>query len=248
MSILKWIIIILAAFFLFAPIFYGILLLLSAVLMRSNRKPERNSRLAWFIIHGVSWVIVQYSGLVLKSEIKPEQIPSGRFLIVSNHRSNFDPFVLFCLLSKYEPAFICKPEVLASKVLGPVLKRCFFMEIDRENPKNAILTINEAADLIRSDLASVGVFPEGTRSRGTGELLPFHDGVFKIAKKSGCPILVISMDGTQNGGKNMFRRFTPVRIRIADCLDSDTVHNLSTALIGDRVRKSLEKSLLKEAE
>lgn len=247
MSFLKWILLAAAAFYLFAPVFYGILLLLSAVVLRSDKKPETNSRVAWFIINGVSWVIVQYSGLMLKNEIRPEQIPDGRFLLVSNHRSNFDPFVLFCVLSRYEPAFICKREVLASWVLGPVLRRCFFMEIDRENPRNAIATINEASELIRSDLASVGVFPEGTRSRETGKLLPFHDGVFKIAKKTGCPVLVISMDGTEKGAKNMFRRFTSVRLRVADCLDSETVQSLSTSQIGERVRESLEKSLSGES-
>ncbi len=246
MSLIKWILLSVIAFYLFAPVFYGILLLLSAVFMRSENKPEKNSRLAWFIIHGVSWVIVQYSGLILKNEIRPDQIPAGRFLVVSNHRSNFDPFVLFCILSRYEPAFICKHEVLDSKVLGPVLRRCFFLEIDRENPKKAIQTINEASELIQSDLASVGVFPEGTRNRNGKDLLPFHDGVFKIAKKSGCPILIISMDGTENGGRNMFRRFTPVRLQCAGCLDVDTVRSLSTSMIGERVRNYLEKSLLED--
>ena len=243
MTVIKWILLAIIAFYLFAPVFYGILLLLSAVFMRSENKPSKNSRLAWFIIHGVSWVIVQYSGLILKNEIRPDQIPSGRFLVVSNHRSNFDPFVLFCILSKYEPAFICKHEVLASPVLGPVLRRCFFLEIDRENPKKAIQTINEASELIQSDLASVGVFPEGTRNRKSKSLLPFHDGVFKIAKKSGCPILIISMDGTENGGKNMFRRFTPVRLRTAGVLDAETVRSMSTSMIGEQVREALEKSL-----
>ena len=39
------------------------------------------------------------------------------------------------------------------------------------------------------------IFPEGTRNKNDSELelLPFHEGSFKIAVKSGCPIIPVSI-------------------------------------------------------
>lgn len=66
------------------------------------------------------------------------------------------------------------------------------MAIDRENPRNALLTIEKAAKLIESDEVSIGIYPEGTRSKEC-VLLPFHNGVFKIAQKASVPIVVASI-------------------------------------------------------
>ena len=46
---------------------------------------------------------------------------------------------------------------------------------------------------------SVFIFPEGTRNKGDElSLLPFHAGSFKIAEKSGCPIVPVALNNTIN--------------------------------------------------
>ena len=52
----------------------------------------------------------------------------------------------------------------------------------------------KAIDLIKSGV-SVFVFPEGTRAR-TEEMLPFKEGSFKIASKTGCRIVPIAITGS----------------------------------------------------
>ena len=45
---------------------------------------------------------------------------------------------------------------------------------------------------------SICIFPEGTRNKNKDELelLPFHEGSFKIASKSGCAIIPMAMNNT----------------------------------------------------
>lgn len=51
------------------------------------------------------------------------------------------------------------------------------------------MTVQKAADLLTSDTVNVAIYPEGTRSKNC-TLLPFHNGVFKIAQKAEVPIAV----------------------------------------------------------
>jgi 1-acyl-sn-glycerol-3-phosphate acyltransferase len=66
--------------------------------------------------------------------------------------------------------------------------------IDRQNPREAVNAINQAAENIKAGY-SMGIFPEGTRTRdaSVGE---FKNGAFKIAQKTGCPIVPIAISGS----------------------------------------------------
>ena len=119
-----------------------------------------------------------------------EKVPTDtEYLFVSNHRSNFDPMVQWWVLRRWRLAFVSKPSNMRKFVIGPFVRRCCFLPIDRENARNALTTINAAADLIRAHECSFAIYPEGTRSK-SGELLPWHAGSLKIAQKANVPIVV----------------------------------------------------------
>lgn len=107
-------------------------------------------------------------------------------------------------------------------------------------------TIHKATDLLQSGEVSIGVYPEGTRSK-TGELLPFHDGVFRIAKKAGTPIVVMSIQGTEQIHKNVLRRHSDIYLDIVQVISADEVKSGTTHTLGEAVRASLMKSLDKGA-
>ena len=112
-----------------------------------------------------------------------EKIPKNqKLMFVGNHRSNFDPIIEWLVLKPWDIAFISKGENFKIPFFGRIIRKCCFMPIDRENPRKALRTINKASDLLQSGEVSIGVYPEGTRSK-TGELLPFHDGVFTLPKR-----------------------------------------------------------------
>lgn len=176
-----------------------------------------------------------------------ETLPEGRFLLVGNHRSNFDPIVTWYVLKKCDLAFLSKEENFHIPIFGRIIRRCCFLPIDRQDPRKAMTAINQAATLLENDQVSVGVYPEGTRSK-EGPLLPFHNGVFKIAKKAGVPIVAVAIRGTETIHKNYLRRPSHVSLKIADVLPADFVAHSRTAEIGHRVRTSLEDALTDRKE
>ena len=139
-------------------------------------------------------------------------------------------------------AFVSKAENFRIPIFGRIIRRCCFMAIDRENPRNALLTIEKAAKLIASDEVSIGIYPEGTRSKEC-VLLPFHNGVFKIAQKASVPIVVASIQGTEQIHKNWYRRRSDVQFRIIETIPTEFVSANRTSAIGERVHNELSAAL-----
>ena len=67
---------------------------------------------------------------------------------------------------------------------------CLFL--DRKDIKQGLKTILEGIEKVKSGI-SICIFPEGTRNKVNDTFLPFHEGSFKIAEKSGCPIIPMSI-------------------------------------------------------
>lgn len=188
--------------------------------------------LAWLISKIFNMKIV-VSGL--------EKVPQNeRFFLVCNHRSFYEIVALRVVLRKYGFVFISKPENFEIPFVNKMAKRLRFMPIDRENPRNAMKTLIKAIDFIKSDEGSVAVFPEGTRSRD-GKLGEFHDGVFKIALKSGAPVVVTSVVGSEKVKQNKPFKKTEVYLDFLDCFHAqagENSHDLaekSRALIENKI-------------
>ena len=102
------------------------------------------------------------------TELLPQ---NGRLLFVGNHRSNFDPIIQWTVLPQWEIAFISKEGNFRIPFFGRFIRKCCFLSIDRSSPKRSVETMRKAEQLLGSGEVSVGVYPEGTRSK-SGELLP----------------------------------------------------------------------------
>jgi 1-acyl-sn-glycerol-3-phosphate acyltransferase len=139
-------------------------------------------------------------------------------------------------------SFISKPENFKVPVYGRLIHRLCFMAIDRENPRNAVKTINRAVDLINRDVANVAVYPEGTRNYGEG-LLPFHNAVFKSAIKAGVPIVVMTIYGADMIHKNYPLHSSKVDIDVLETIEADRVKSMKTAEIGDYVSNLMLENL-----
>ncbi|MBQ3147441.1 MAG: 1-acyl-sn-glycerol-3-phosphate acyltransferase [Oscillospiraceae bacterium] len=165
-----------------------------------------------------------------------ENIPKdAKVLFVSNHRSNFDPIITWYALKKWKLAFVSKPSNFKIPFFGRIIRKCCFLPIDRKNPKKAIVTINKAAKLLKEQEVSVGIYPEGTRSK-TCVLLPMHNGVFKVAQKAEAPIVVLSITGTEKiSGRTPFRP-TDVYLDVLEVFPGENIKNMKTEMIGVLVR------------
>ncbi len=189
-----------------------------------------------------AWIVVKVLRIKLTVSGMDKVTATGRFLLVGNHRSNFDPVLTFHIFNKYTLGFVSKESNFKIPFYGRFVRRCRFIPIDRENPRNALKTINHAAEIISDDVASMCVYPEGTRSK-SGELLEFHNGVFKIAQKAGVPIVVAAIDGTEKIHSNYPQKRSEVSFDIIDVISAEEVKTLKSDEIGSRVRTALLEKL-----
>lgn len=162
-----------------------------------------------------------------------EKIPKDtRYLLVSNHLSNYDPMSVLSALRKEKIVFVSKPENFNIKMVGSLMHMSGFMAIDRDNVRNAMKTINKAADYIKSGESNIFIFPEGTRNRTEKPLLEFRNGAFKIATKAQCPIVVLALSETEKVKHNIPRR-SDIYIKVVDVIPAEKVKEMRTGDISD---------------
>ncbi len=121
--------------------------------------------------------------------------PAQSYVIVSNHQSLIDIYVLYGHLG-VDIKWVMKKELRAVPVLGLACEVMGHIIVDRSNTEAALASINNARNRIKDGI-SVVFFPEGTRSR-TGELGAFKKGAFRLAQELGLPILPVAVHHTRD--------------------------------------------------
>jgi len=216
-------------------ILYVLFLGVCALLVSPDKTYEKNSPFYRFLLESATAAAMKL--LRIRVHVSGmEKIPKdAKVLFVSNHRSNFDPLITWHALKSWKIAFVSKPENFKVPFFGRIIRKCCFLPIDRENPRKAIVTINKAAKLLKEQEVSVGIYPEGTRSK-TCQLLPFHNGVFKIAQKAESPIVVLCITGTEKISKRTPFQHTDVYLDVLDVFPAQGVKETKTEMIGTAVR------------
>lgn len=165
-----------------------------------------------------------------------EQTPKdGRFLLVCNHLDLPDPGVLLYCFKNSQLAFISKRENNAMPFIGKIMHKIMCQLINRENDREALKTILTCIRLIKEDEVSIAVFPEGKTSPD-GRLCHFRSGAFKVAQKTGVPIVVCTMKNTQYLFKNMLHlKHTGVPVHLVKVIAPEEYRGRTTIEIADMV-------------
>ncbi len=217
-------------------------LMVNAILIDPKKTYPNHSRYHRFILNFSTLFALPGAGVRLHVKGLENLPENTRFVVMGNHRSKFDPIITWHVLRKYDISYISKPENFKVFCFGRIIRRCCFLPINRSDPRDSLKTLAKAADLIKDDKVSVGIYPEGTRSR-TGELLPFHDGTMKIAQMAKVPIVVVTLRGTENIKRNFPFKNTQVYMDIIETIPADFVTSNSSHVIAKRVRDDMEKIL-----
>jgi len=176
-----------------------------------------------------------------------EKIPPKPCVLVCNHLSRFDPMVSFVLLKGRRLGFVSKKENMQIPIVGPITHRIGFVSLDRENPLRAMRTIHSAAKLVSEKGFTLGIYPEGTRSK-SGALLDFKPGAFVLAKKALVPIVICTITGTGNHSRKFPFKKTAARFRVLRVLSAQTVKEMSAEELGELCREEIRSELSKSTE
>ena len=119
--------------------------------------------------------------------------PSAGKIYISNHASYMDIFVQLAKLPD-NVRMIYKKEINKVPLLGWAMLCAGFVPLDRINIRNAMKSLDKAAEKVKKGL-SVVIYPEGTRTKD-GSIGEFKKGMFFLADKSQADIVPISLSGT----------------------------------------------------
>lgn len=222
---------------------YCALLAVSALLVDPKKAYTEDSPFYRWLLDSSIWLAVHI--LRIHMDVRElDGIPKHRpVFFVGNHRSNFDPILTWYVLKDYKIGFLSKAGNFKIPLYGRIIRRCGCTAIDRENPRNAAATIRAAAARLQMGEGTVGAYPEGTRNKKSSGLLPFHNGLFKVAKWAQTPIVVLALDGTENIARNYPFHKTNVTFTVAGIISAEDAAAMNTVEIGTRVRGLLEDAL-----
>lgn len=129
-----------------------------------------------------------------------ENIPAtGPAIVVFNHRSYFDPFVMSLVIAKAgrNVRGLGKKEVFDVPVVGRILRASGGIRVDRgtgsDEPLDAAIAAVEAGELLM-------IAPEGTIPRGPAffdPVLKGRWGAARIAAATGAPVIPVGLWGTE---------------------------------------------------
>lgn len=146
----------------------------------------RAVQLAFKIILFISGVKVEVYG--------EEHVPKDEaVLYIGNHRSLFDTVITYARCPGLT-GYVAKDSMLKVPFLRIWMKRLHCLFLDRTDIKAGMKMILTGIDQIKNGI-SMCIFPEGTRGLAQAEtdMLPFKEGSFKMAEKTGCAIIPMAM-------------------------------------------------------
>jgi 1-acyl-sn-glycerol-3-phosphate acyltransferase len=124
----------------------------------------------------------------------PPDIASKAYVVVSNHESTADPFLLSWL--PWDMRWVAKEELYKVPVIGWAMTFGGDIPLRRGDGDSVRTMLAECRRALDAGI-SIMLFPEGTRSKD-GSLLPFKDGAFDLAISAGVPVLPVALSGTRD--------------------------------------------------
>ena len=198
----------------------------------------------------VKWmtrILLTFIGIKVEVVYAEKFDMNDTYLFLSNHVNILDPFLLY----GYIPTLVRGVE-LASHFRWPIygwtLRRMGHIPIDRENAREAMLSINKAAAALRKG-NSIVILPEGHRSRRSdGKLAKLMKGSFILAKEGGRDIVPIIISGGWKVTHRGSWKISPGKIKMnfGKVIREKEFRDLGTNELRDLCRLRLEEIIGEE--
>ena len=183
-------------------------------------------------------------------KILDAELPEGPYVIVSNHSSYLDIFVMHSLMSKHPFLFLGKGEILSYPIIRTYFKG-LNIPVHRKDRAKAARSFGLAKKAVQEGWSLV-IFPEGTiPDDGNPAMLPFKAGAFKLAKELAVPIVPITFTNNFQLFSDPERLFGPARpgvsrVYIHPFLSAEKVNELSEKELLNTCFDTINGPLIKE--
>ncbi len=161
----------------------------------------------WQLIRGWSYVWFFLIGMQARRVYRQKPVKGRNYIVVANHISYIDTPLIFRTI----PFFVrplAKKELAAIPLFGFLYKQMAVL-VDRSDNASKYKSIHMLRRTLQRE-GSIFIFPEGTFNE-TGEPLKFfYDGAFRLALRTGTPILpVIFPDTIKRWHYSSFWKWSP---------------------------------------
>jgi 1-acyl-sn-glycerol-3-phosphate acyltransferase len=205
--------------------------IVAGAVTRSERIPARI--MAWW-----GKRLVRLGGWKVRAE-GLSHLPREGAVLVVNHQSLLDIPLLLSVLPG-EIRFLAKRDLARIPLFGRAMLMAGNLLIDRDDPRDMLHLVREAAGRIRGG-QSVVVFPEGTRS-ADGTIGEFKSGAFSIARKSDARVVPIYIDGIRRALPKGSLRIHPAEIGLMVLPPIDPKEGLSRQGMADEARRRIAEA------
>ena len=200
-------------------------------------------RIVQFMFRFILW-ITGAKVTVIGEENVPKDTP---VLYIGNHRSYFDILLTYSRCP-IRTGYIAKKEMEKIPLLSNWMHYLHCLFLDRKDIKQGLKTILAAVDKVKSGI-SICIFPEGTRNKNEDELdmLPFHEGSFKIAAKAKCPIIPMAISNSADIFEAHFPTIHPAKVVVeyGKPIYPDELSKEDKKHIGEYTRNIIHEMLVK---
>ncbi len=134
--------------------------------------------------------------------------PGQSYVVVANHQTGFDVFMLYAWLG-IDFKWMMKKELRKMPFIGYASEKVGHIFIDRSTARTAVNSLQEARRKLVQG-TSVVIFPEGART-WSSEMGPFKRGAFKLALELELPILPVTIVNSWKIKRRGFLNLVPGR-------------------------------------
>jgi 1-acyl-sn-glycerol-3-phosphate acyltransferase len=224
----------------------GFLPIMAASSLRHRRDPTQRKPGRW--MRRLGWLTSKLTPLWdfgVEGD-GPADILSRPYVVVANHESIADPFLLTYL--PWDMRWVAKEELFKIPIIGLAFRWSGDIPLRRGQGES----VRAMMDACKASLAAgipIMMFPEGTRSND-GELLAFRDGAFRLAIEAGVPVLPLVLAGTKECRPKHSKWFgrARARVRVLAPIPTEGLTLDDVASLRDRTRDVIAEALVELRE
>lgn len=194
--------------------------------------------------HRVANALLRFGAHLLRTKVivsGKENIPKGKFVLISNHQENWDIMILKPIFKDHTLNFIGKEALRKLPVLGQWIVLLGNIFISKYADRSAAESIIKGIKQYKSGIP-MGIFPEGKRSFGN-EMIEFKAGAFKLAMKPKADILIATQYDTCKILKKFPWRRYKVYVHIHPLVLYSEYEGMNSHQVSDFIKDKIQRQI-----